>query len=159
MVMLPCVLAILRELKARTPVRCPILLPCSWSPPATNGFEVIPVPRYGIRREWSPRRGGAPRRMKNSRAGTWISQIEAARSARDLVAILRDYLGTMTPDQAAQLPDGYASENLSTAAEIQEWAVTLARADLKADGAEHDALREAAMVFTASAARLPRLGE
>ena len=95
--------------------------------------------------------------MKNTPAGAWLSQIENARSTRDLLGILRDYLNAMTVEQVAELPQGCSAENISTAAEIQEWAVTLAREDLKGDGAEHSALHQAAVVFTAAGARLPRM--
>ena len=70
--------------------------------------------------------------MKNEAAGSWLSQIEGARSSRDLVGVLRDFLGSMKPDELGELPDACRAENISTGPEIQEWAVTLAREDLKA---------------------------
>jgi hypothetical protein len=97
--------------------------------------------------------------MRNTPAGAWLAQIEGARTTQDLVGILRDYLNSMTADEVAQLPRDCNANNISTAAEIQEWAVTLARDDLKAGGADHDVLRQAAAVFTAAGARLPRMGE
>jgi hypothetical protein len=97
--------------------------------------------------------------MKNTPAGRWLSQIEGARSTRDLIGILRDYLDSMTAEEAAQLPRGCTAGSISTPAEIQEWAVALAREDLKGDGAEASALHQAAAVFTAAGARLPRMGD
>ena len=97
--------------------------------------------------------------MRNTPAGAWLSQVENARTTRDLLGILRDYLDSLTAEQSGQLPRGCIAENVSTAAEIQEWAVTLAREDLKGDGAEHSALHQAAVVFTAAGARLPRMGD
>lgn len=97
--------------------------------------------------------------MRNTPAGAWLSQIENARSTRDLIGILRDYLNSMTAEQAAELPRTCDAENISTAAEIQEWAVTLARDDLKAGGTENSVLHQAAAVFTAAGARLPRMGD
>ena len=95
--------------------------------------------------------------MNDAHRATWLSQIEAARSVRDLVGILRDYLSSMTPDQAAELPRGCTAENISIASEIQEWAVALAREDLK--GAGEGVLHQAAGVFSAAGAKLPKLAE
>jgi len=95
--------------------------------------------------------------MSNAREGTWLSQVENARSVRDLIGVLRDYLGSMTPEMLAELPRGCTAENVTTVEEIQEWAVTLAQADLKANG--DGVLHQAAAVFTAAGAKVPRLGD
>ena len=59
-------------------------------------------------------------------AAQWLSQIEGARSASDLVRVLRDYVAALTQDDRARfLPDGIA-QGLSSPGEVQEWAVTLA---------------------------------
>jgi hypothetical protein len=95
--------------------------------------------------------------MKNSAAGPWLSQIEGARSTRDLVAVLRDFLGSMTPEQLQELPAACRAESISTAAEIQEWAVTLAREDLKSAVYDMGTLHLAAAVFAAAGGKLPKL--
>ena len=97
--------------------------------------------------------------MKDTPAGHWILQIENARSTRDLVGILRDYLNALTAEQSSQLPRDCIAENISTAAEIQDWAVTLARDDLKSDGTENGVLHQAAAVFSAAGSRLPRFSD
>ncbi len=99
--------------------------------------------------------------MKNPPGGTWISQIETARSAAELVRLLREYLESMSPEERVQLPSGCSAEDISRAADIQEWAVTLAHADLKATASEGstDALHQAAVVFAAGGARLPKVAE
>ena len=95
--------------------------------------------------------------MKNEAAGQWLSQIESARSARDLVATLREFLGSMTQQQLDELPAGCRAESISTAAEIQEWAVMLAREDLKSAVYDKGALHLAAAVFAAAGGKLPKL--
>jgi hypothetical protein len=99
--------------------------------------------------------------MNNPPAGAWLSQIESARSAAELVRLLRDYLASLTPDERAQLPAGCVAESISTPAEIQEWAVSLAQGDLKASGTHHDlrTLRLAAIIFAAAGTRLPKVSE
>ena len=95
--------------------------------------------------------------MKNQVTGPWLSQIEGARSTRDLVGVLRDFLGSLSPEQMRELPEACRAESISTAAEIQEWAVTLAREDLKTAVMEKGSLHLAAAVFAAAGAKLPKL--
>jgi hypothetical protein len=94
-------------------------------------------------------------------SGAWLSQIEGARSTAELVRLLRDYLSALTPEQHAHLPAMCTAENISSAADIQEWAVILARDDLKATGSAgvRDGLQHAAVVFAAAGSRLPKVAE
>jgi hypothetical protein len=99
--------------------------------------------------------------MNNPPAGAWLSQIESTRSAAELVRLLRDYLASLTPEERAQLPAGCVAESISSPAEIQEWAVSLAQGDLKRSGTHEDAqtLRLAAIIFAAAGTRLPKVAE
>ena len=91
-------------------------------------------------------------------AAQWLSQIEGARSAADLVRVLRDYMASLNEVDRAHLPAMGAHNALSDAAAIQEWAVTLAQLDLKEGGATGTtALHEAAMVFAAAGTRLAKV--
>jgi hypothetical protein len=99
--------------------------------------------------------------MTNPPPGAWLSQIESARSVAELVRMLRDYLGSISVEDRAHLPAQCTPDNISSAADIQEWAVALAHADLRATGgadATH-ALHQAALVFAAAGTRLPRVAE
>jgi hypothetical protein len=98
--------------------------------------------------------------MKNPPpAAEWLSQIEGARSAGDLVRVLREYLANLAhEDRASFLPD-FGAERITGAADIQEWAVTLAHLDLKANESPDAAsLHEAAVVFAAAGAKLAKMG-
>ena len=95
--------------------------------------------------------------MNDSPPAAWLSQIEGVHTAADLARVLRDYLRSLTPEQHAALPRGCTPEAISGPAEIQEWAVTLAHADLKLGGST--ALHGAAVIFAAAGAKLPKLGE
>ena len=99
--------------------------------------------------------------MNNPPAGAWLSQIEGARSATELVRLLRDYLSALAPEERAHLPAACTADNISSASDIQEWAVTLAREDLKGTGTAgvDDGLHHAAVVFAAAGSRLPRVAE
>ena len=99
--------------------------------------------------------------MNNPPAGAWLSQIEGARTTAELVRVLRDYLAALSPEERAHLPSGCTSENISHASDIQEWAVTLAREDLKGTGSAGvpEGLHHAAVVFAAAGSRLPRVTE
>jgi hypothetical protein len=97
--------------------------------------------------------------MRNPPAAAhWLSQIEGARSAADVVRVLREYLASLTMDNRAQfLPD--EAIRVSSAAEVQELAVTLAHLDLKGGASPDDhALHEAAMVLAAASTRLAKVG-
>ena len=115
-----------------------------------------------LRQNGAARAGEGREKMKNASAGAWLTQIESARSAADLVRLLRDYLVSLTPEERAQLPAGCSAENISSPAEIQEWAVALAQADLKLISGTANAagaLHAAAIVFAAAGTRLPRVAE
>ena len=91
-------------------------------------------------------------------AAQWLSQIESARSSAELVRVLREYMASLDERGRAQLPALGAHNAIADAASVQEWAVTLAQLDLKADGSpESHALHEAAVVFAAAAARLAKV--
>ena len=99
--------------------------------------------------------------MNNPPAGAWISQIEGARSTAELVRMLRDYLASMSVEDSAHLPRALSAETIERASDIQEWAVALAQADLKATGSEASTgvLHEAAVVFGAAGSRIPKVQE
>ena len=96
--------------------------------------------------------------MKNGPAGAWLLQIDGARSSADLVRISREYLASLGPERRAMLPRQCATERITAGADIQECAVALAQEDLKSSRpAVDDALHEAAVIFGAAAAKLPKL--
>lgn len=99
--------------------------------------------------------------MKNPPAGTWLSQIESARSVAELARLLRNYLEALDAEDRGRLPAGCTAEAISSAADIQEWAVTLAQEDLKSSSAAEgsQALHHAAVVFAAAGARVPKMAE
>jgi hypothetical protein len=95
--------------------------------------------------------------MKNV-AGAWLVQIEGARSSADLVRIVREYLVALGPESRATLPRQCDADRIAGGAEIQECAVMLAQEDLKSSRpTADDTLHEAATVFAAASAKLPKL--
>jgi hypothetical protein len=99
--------------------------------------------------------------MNNPPASAWLSQIEGARSTAELVRLLRDYLTALSAEERAHLPAACTVDNISNAADIQEWSVTLAREDLKTTGSAsvRSGLQHAAVVFAAAGSRLPKVAE
>ncbi len=97
--------------------------------------------------------------MTNSPAGGWLSQIETARSGPELVRLVNEYVAGLSEEERAQLPPGCGAETLREPGDIQACAVALAHSDLKAIGsaASTDALRHAAVVFAAAAAKLAKV--
>ena len=95
--------------------------------------------------------------MNDSPARSWLSQIEAAHSAADLMRVVRDYIASLPPDQLGALPRGLTPQAIATPANIQEWAVMLARADLTLGGSP--GLHQAAVVFAAAGSKLAKVAE
>ena len=95
--------------------------------------------------------------MNDSPAREWLSQIEVAHTAADLVRVLRDYLGSLRADQVDSLPVACRPGAINAPADIQEWAVTLAREDLTLGGSA--ALHEAAVIFAAAGSKLAKVAE
>jgi len=93
--------------------------------------------------------------MNDSPARPWLSQIEAAHSAADLTRVVREYLGSLTPDQLAALPVACRANAIGAPSDIQEWAVTLARDDLTLGGSA--TLHEAAVIFAAAGSKLAKV--
>ena len=89
----------------------------------------------------------------------WLARIESAHSVAELMVALRDYLATLTPEEGAQLPAGISAEVVRAPTDIQEWAVTLARHDLRAGAEVPPALHRTAMVFAAAGVKMPKLAE
>jgi hypothetical protein len=92
-------------------------------------------------------------------AAPWLSHIEVARSAAEVVRVVQEYLATLTMDDRARfLPHGGA-DAISSPSDVQEWAVTLAHLDLKGADESPDsvALHEAAVVFAAAGAKLVKV--
>ena len=96
--------------------------------------------------------------MKNGPAGAWLLQIDGARSSADLVRVMREYLASLGPERRAMLPAACAIDRITSGADVQECAVALAQADLiSSRPTADDALHQAAVVFGAAAAKLPKL--
>ena len=95
--------------------------------------------------------------MNDSPARGWLSQVEGARSAADLARVVRDYLSSLTPEQAAELPRGCSAKAIAAPSDVQEWAVTLARDDLMLGGSA--TLHQAAVIFAAAGAKLAKVAD
>jgi len=93
--------------------------------------------------------------MNDSPARAWLSQIDAAHSAADLARVVREYLGSLMPDQLAALPVACRADAIAAPSDIQEWAVTLARDDLTLGGSA--TLHEAAVIFAAAGSKLAKV--
>ena len=65
----------------------------------------------------------------------WHGQVESARSAAEVVALMRDYVATLTPEQLGQLPERYRPMRVKAEDDLEYWTFRLSalRAAERAD--------------------------
>jgi hypothetical protein len=94
-----------------------------------------------------------------NRLDRWQPRIKNARSAQAIVAVMREYVSSWTPEQVAQLPaDCRPSADLDVQA-VSQWAVELTRCELKfaGDAAAAELLHDVKAVFVQASQRLAQL--
>jgi hypothetical protein len=55
----------------------------------------------------------------------WHSLVESARSADEVVALMRDYVASLTPDQLGQLPERYRPLRVKAEDDLEYWTFRL----------------------------------
>ena len=55
----------------------------------------------------------------------WHSQVESARSAEEVVALMRDYVATITPERLGQLPERYRPMRVKAEDDLEYWTFRL----------------------------------
>ena len=55
----------------------------------------------------------------------WHSRVESAGSVDEVVALMRDYVATLTPEQLAQLPERYRPMRVKAEDDLEYWTFRL----------------------------------
>ena len=55
----------------------------------------------------------------------WHSRVDKARTAEDVVALMRDYVATLTPEQLGQLPERYRPLRVKAEDDLEYWTFRL----------------------------------
>ena len=55
----------------------------------------------------------------------WHSQVEAARTAEDVVKLMREYVASLTPEQLALLPERYRPMRVKAEDDLEYWTFKL----------------------------------
>ena len=92
-------------------------------------------------------------------ASSTCKALQAATSEEQVVALVRGYLGSLSPAEAALLPTGLTALSVSHVEEVVHSALQLVHREMVAvfDAPETLVLKEASLVFTTAAQRLAAL--
>ena len=55
----------------------------------------------------------------------WHSQVDSARTAEEVVGLMRDYVATLTPEQLGQLPERYRPMRVKAEDDLEYWTFRL----------------------------------
>ena len=90
---------------------------------------------------------------------TACNAIQAAATQEQVVAIVREYLGSLTPSEVALLPAGLTALGVSHVEEVVQSALQIVHREMLAavDAPEARILKEASLVFSTAARRLAML--
>ena len=85
--------------------------------------------------------------------------IQAAATQEQVIAVVREYLGSLTPSEAAMLPVGLTSLGVSHVEEVVQSALQIVHREMLSvlDAPEATILKEASLVFSTAAQRLAML--
>ena len=89
----------------------------------------------------------------------WIPLLQSCESEPDLVRVLRDYIGSIPPNDLASIPAGAGIATFESAMDVAGIAVSLAREELLFSGDEsaRTMLNHVTAVFAAAAMRLAEI--
>jgi hypothetical protein len=85
---------------------------------------------------------------------TWADRLDEARSESEVVSLARDFVARFGPDELARLPERCRPSRIVDAEDIAEYAMTLVRCELEAQGSDRGVLTRMATFFSAASSRL-----
>jgi hypothetical protein len=85
---------------------------------------------------------------------SWQDRLDVAMSEGEVLAIAREFLATVTPDEIARLPDGLRPEKIGDANDVTGYAFELVRSDF--DDRQH-VLHRLAHFFSRASIRLSQI--
>ena len=88
----------------------------------------------------------------------WQGVLDAACSADEVVAIARDFVARISPEEFSALPPGCRPHKLVDADDVVDYAVTLVRESCAGESMSDSLLQQIASFFTHACTRLSVLG-
>ncbi len=86
----------------------------------------------------------------------WHSRVESARSADEIVALMRDYVATLTPEQLALLPDRYRPLRVKAEDDLEYWTFRLSNIPA-GERAGHEFVQDLFMHFLHASLRITQI--
>ena len=86
----------------------------------------------------------------------WHSQVESARSVDQIVALMRDYVATLTPEQLGQLPERYRPLRVKAEDDLEYWTFRLS-AIPAGDRVDHAFVQDLFMHFLHASLRITQI--
>ena len=86
----------------------------------------------------------------------WHSQVETARSAEEVVALMRNYVASLTPEQLAQLPERYRPLRVKAEDDLEYWTFRLSSIPA-GERADHAFVQDIFMHFLHASLRITQI--
>jgi hypothetical protein len=93
----------------------------------------------------------------NGRPATWQGLLATCATEAEVVAVARDFLATISPCEAARLPETLRPRRMLDANDITTYAFDLVRGDAGDDGGTQRALHRLAHFFSRASIRLAEI--
>lgn len=85
---------------------------------------------------------------------SWQDQLDAATTEADVVAVVREFMATVSPWEVARLPEGLRPRKITDASDITQYAFELVRGDVLDNEGTQRALHRLAHLFSRASLRL-----
>jgi len=93
----------------------------------------------------------------NGQPLSWQGQLDLARCEAEVVAVAREFLATISPYEAAWLPEALRPRRIVDANDVTTYAFDLVRGDVEDDAGTQRALHRLAHFFSRASIRLAQL--
>lgn len=88
---------------------------------------------------------------------SWQDQLELARTEADVVAIVREFMATVSPWEVARLPEPLRPRKITDASDVTQYAFDLVRGDVLDNEGTQRALHRLAHLFSGASLRLSQI--
>lgn len=88
---------------------------------------------------------------------SWQDQLDRAKSEADVVAIVREFMATVSPWEVARLPEPLRPRKITDASDVTQFAFDLVRGDILDNEGTQRVLHRLAHLFSRASLRLSQI--
>ena len=88
---------------------------------------------------------------------SWQDQLEQARTEADVVALVREFMATVSPWEVARLPEALRPRKITDASDVTQYAFDLVRGDILDNEGTQRVLHRLAHLFSRASLRLSQI--